>query len=46
MKRDLIYIRIATAFSVLLVMLSMYRLWENSITLKESIRAVSYTHLG
>lgn len=41
MKRDLIYIRIATAFSVLLVILSMYRLWENSITLKESIRVTT-----
>ncbi len=38
MKRDMVYIRIATVLSVLLITFSMFRLWENSITLKERIR--------
>ena len=38
MKRDMVYIRIATVLFVLLITFSMFRLWENSITLKERIR--------
>ena len=38
MKRDMVYIRIATVLFVLLITTSMFRLWENSITLKERIR--------
>lgn len=41
MKRDMVYIRIATALSVLLITFSMFRLWENSITLKEGIRVTT-----
>ena len=41
MKRDMVYIRIATALSVLLITFSMFRLWENSIALKEGIRVTT-----
>lgn len=41
MKRDMVYIRIAMAASVLLITFSMFRLWENSITLKQGIRVTT-----
>ena len=41
MKRDMVYIRIATVLSVLLITFAMFRLWENSITLKEGIRVTT-----
>lgn len=41
MKRDMVYIRIAMTASVLLITFSMFRLWENSITLKQGIRVTT-----
>ena len=41
MKRDMVYIIIATVLSVLLITFAMFRLWENSITLKEGIRVTT-----